>query len=252
MLLKVKWDSTRNSCSLPLFPTVYVSQIWSWKTASDSPFIVSFYVSFCKAVWYVLQRHHDGGGTLIATWRILPVTDYEVEYDPGVLWRVNRGVKGNRRERLGQRNYGGKGRKAMAAINRRYIGNGCWEGCGDGGLDTRPRQGKNIDYLVERRQTGGWLAEWPEEPGGRVWEGARANVSTNYTASMKWMTHRDKHGQRTHVYFANLGRNTRSVACRLWHAWLSVDAKQAGSTQDVTNSSGVTTTRSDTPHAAVC
>ena len=37
---------------------------------------------------------------------------------------MNRGVKGNRRERHGQWNYGSKGGKAMAAINRRYIDSG--------------------------------------------------------------------------------------------------------------------------------
>lgn len=81
---------------------------------------------------------------------------------------MNRGVKGNRREKHGQRNYGSKGGKAMAAINRRYIDSGCWEGGGGGGLGARPRQGKSIDYLVQRRQTGGRLAAQPEEPEGRV------------------------------------------------------------------------------------
>lgn len=58
----------------------------------------------------------------------------------------------------------------MAAINRQYIDSGCWKsgGGGGGGLGARPRQGKSIDYLVERRQTGGRLAAQPEEPGGRV------------------------------------------------------------------------------------
>ena len=56
----------------------------------------------------------------------------------------------------------------MAAINRRYIDSGCREGGGGGGLGARPRQGKSIDYLVERRQTGGRLAAQPEEPEGGV------------------------------------------------------------------------------------
>jgi hypothetical protein len=33
----------------------------------------------------VYSANTDGGDTLIATWRILPVTDYEVKDDPGVL-----------------------------------------------------------------------------------------------------------------------------------------------------------------------
>lgn len=81
---------------------------------------------------------------------------------------MNRGVKGNRREKNGQRNYGSKGGKAMAAINRRYIDSAWWGGGGGGGLGARPRQEKSIDYLVERRQTGGRLAAQPEEPEGRV------------------------------------------------------------------------------------
>jgi hypothetical protein len=60
------------------------------------------------------------------------------------------------------------GGNATAPINRPYIGSG---GRGSGGktvdgLGSRPRRGNNIDYLVERRQTGGWLAAQLEEAGG--------------------------------------------------------------------------------------
>ena len=45
----------------------------------------AFMYTFVRRCGMVYSANTDGGDTLIATWRILPVTDYEVKDDPGVL-----------------------------------------------------------------------------------------------------------------------------------------------------------------------
>jgi hypothetical protein len=120
----------KHSDNLPLSPctpsviTVSASQV----CIAENMKRFSIRLAVCVFTFPFLQPHQDSGSTLTATWRIPRTSGNRLcrRRRPRSTMKGEEGRKEKPKGNTRTVELWGKGGKATAAINRRYIGSGCW------------------------------------------------------------------------------------------------------------------------------